>query len=131
MILQNLDLLSSDPAAFVRLILTVIFGLVIAITVHEFSHAYVAFRLGDDTAQKKGRLSFNPFAHLDPMGTLLIFIAGFGWGKPVPVNTNLLRQPVRRSMAAVSVAGVFANLLTATVIALPFRSNLISYYGEH
>ncbi len=121
MILQNLDLLSSDPAGFVRLILTVIFGLVIAITVHEFSHAYIAFRLGDDTAHNQGRLSLNPFVHLDPMGTLLIFIAGFGWGKPVPVNTSLLRQPVRRSMAAVSVAGILANLLIATVIALPFR----------
>ncbi len=121
MIFQNLDLLSSDPVGFVRLVLTVLFGLIIAITVHEFSHAYIAFRLGDDTARNQGRISFNPLVHLDPMGTLLLFVAGFGWGKPVPVNTNLLRRPVRRNMAAVTVAGVMANLLIAAVIAFPFR----------
>ncbi len=125
MILQNLDLLSSNPAEFVRLLFMVVFGLTIAITVHEFSHAYVAYRLGDDTARRNGRVSLNPLAHLDPMGTLLLFIAGFGWGKPVPVNTSYLRPPVRWSMAAVSVAGVCANLLVATLTALPIRLGLL------
>jgi Zn-dependent protease len=125
MILQNLDLLSSDPAEFVRLIFIVVVGLVIAITVHEFSHAYVAYRLGDDTARSKGRVSLNPLVHLDPMGTLLLFIAGFGWGKPVPVNSNYLHSPVRWSMAAVSVSGVCANILTAMLIALPVRLGLM------
>ena len=124
MILQNLDLLTSNPAEFVRLLFIVVVGLIIAITVHEFSHAYVAYRLGDDTARRKGRVSFNPLVHLDPMGTLLLFIAGFGWGKPVPVNTSYLRPPIRWSMAAVSVSGVFANLLIATLVALPVRLGL-------
>lgn len=121
MILLNLDLLTSNPVEFVRLLVMIAFGLIIAITVHEFSHAYVAFRLGDDTAHNQGRTSFNPFVHLDPIGTLFIFLAGFGWGKPVPVNASLLRRPVRRSMAAVSIAGILANLLIAAVIGLPFR----------
>ncbi len=125
MILQNLDLLTSNPVAFARLLIMVVFGITVAITVHEFSHAYVAYRLGDDTARRNGRVSLNPLAHLDPMGTLLLFIAGFGWGKPVPVNASRLRPPVRLSMSAVSFAGVFANLLTATLIALLVRLGLL------
>ena len=124
MILQNLDLLTSNPILFVQLLFIAVLSLIIAITVHEFSHAYVAYRLGDDTAYRKGRVSLNPLVHLDPIGTLLLFIAGFGWGKPVPVNTSYLRPPVRWSMAAVSVSGVFANLLTATLVALPVRLGL-------
>ncbi len=127
MILQNLNLLSSDPAEFVRLLIVIVISLTIAITVHEFSHAYVAFRRGDDTARRLGRMSLNPIVHLDPMGTLLLLLAGFGWGKPVPINSSYLRPPVRLSMAAVSVAGVFSNLLLVLIIALPFRLSLISY----
>jgi Zn-dependent protease len=125
LILQNLDLLSSNPAEFILLLFIMVFGLIIAITVHEFSHAYAAYRLGDDTARKNGRVSLNPLVHLDPMGTLLLFIVGFGWGKPVPVNKSYLRPPVRWSMVAVSVAGVCANLLTATLLALPVRLGLL------
>jgi Zn-dependent protease len=124
MILQNLDLLTSDPVVFIQLLFITAVSLIIAITLHEFSHAYVAYRLGDDTARKKGRVSLNPLVHLDPIGTLLLFIAGFGWGKPVPVNTSFLRPPVRWSMAAVSVSGVFINFLTAMLVALPVRLGL-------
>jgi Zn-dependent protease len=127
MILQNLDLLSSNPAEFVRLLIVFVIGLAIAITVHEFSHAYVASRRGDDTARSLGRISLNPIVHLDRMGTLMLILAGFGWGKPVPVNSNHLRAPVQLSMAAVSVAGVLSNLLLALLFALPFRLSLISY----
>lgn len=126
MILQNLDLLTSNPVEFFRILFFVVIGLIIAITVHEFSHAYIAHRLGDDTARRNGRVSLNPLVHLDPMGTLLLFIAGFGWGKPVPVNSSYLHQPVRWTMAAVSVAGVFTNLLTATLMALPVRLGLLN-----
>lgn len=130
MILQNLDLLASNPVEFVRLLIVIVFSLTIAITVHEFSHAYVASWRGDDTARKLGRISLNPIVHLDPMGTLLLLFAGFGWGKPVPVNSSALRPPVRLSMAAVSVAGVFSNLLLALIIALPFRLSLINYNND-
>ena len=61
-------------------------GVLIAITFHEFAHGYAAYKLGDDTAKRQGRLSLNPFAHLDPIGTLMLLVAGFGWGKPVEVD---------------------------------------------
>ena len=85
--------------------------LLLAITCHECAHAAVARLCGDPTAQERGRLTLNPLAHLDPMGTLLIFLVGFGWGKPVPVNLARLRHP--RADALVSAAGPLTNLLLA------------------
>jgi len=105
-----------DPKDFLMVMMAVLIGLSIAITVHEFSHALAAYKLGDSTAQRLGRLSLNPVSHLDPLGTLLLLVVGFGWGKPVPVNGLYLRQPVKWSMAAVSFAGPLANLVTAGVI---------------
>ncbi len=101
----------------------------IAIDVHEFSHAFVASAEGDLTAKQLGRLSLNPLRHLDPMGTLLLFVMlvsgfGIGWGKPVPVNPNNLRNG-RRSMALVSAAGVGANLITASLFGLLVRGQVI------
>ncbi len=127
MIFQNLQLLTSAPVEFIRLLLVIFFGLIIGITVHEFSHAFIAYRLGDDTAQRLGRTSFNPLVHLDLLGTLMLFLVGFGWGKPVPVNASNLRAPVRLSMAAVSVSGILANMLTAAVIALLVRFGPVGY----
>ena len=71
----------------VNLILTAP-GVLIAITFHEFAHGYVAYKLGDDTAKSQGRLSLNPLAHLDPIGTVLLLVAGFGWGKPVQIDSR-------------------------------------------
>ena len=92
----------------------------LAITVHEAAHGYAARSLGDDTAARAGRLSLNPFRHIDPIGTLLVpglllWLGGFlfGWAKPVPVNFGRLRSP-RRDMALVAGAGPGANLLMAT-----------------
>ena len=79
---------AQDPIAFVGFVVAIVLG----ITVHEFMHAYTATRLGDDTARLLGRLSLNPMAHLDPFGTLLIVLAGFGYGKPVPFNESRLRS---------------------------------------
>jgi Zn-dependent protease len=84
--------------------------LMIAFTVHEFAHAYAAYRFGDDTAKKQGRLTLSPLSHLDPFGTILIFIAGFGWAKPVPVNRFKLSRP-KLGGIIVSLAGPFSNLL--------------------
>src|SRR5213595_168553 len=84
--------------------------LMIAFTFHEFSHAYVAYRFGDMTAKKQGRLTLNPIKHLDPIGTLLIFIAGFGWARPVPVNRYNFRKP-RLAGVLVSIAGPLSNLI--------------------
>lgn len=88
--------------------------LIIAFTVHEFAHAYVAYRFGDPTARNQGRLTLSPLAHLDPIGTILIFIAGFGWAKPVPVNRFYFKNP-RLAGILVSVAGPLSNLLIAFI----------------
>ena len=99
-------------------------ALLVGLTIHEFCHAAVASFLGDTTSQRLGRVSLNPLKHLDPMGTVLIFLVGFGWGKPVPVNALALRSG-RHGMAAVAAAGPISNLFTATTAAIPFRLDLL------
>jgi Zn-dependent protease len=106
---------AQDPIGFIAFVIAIILG----ITVHEFMHAYTATRLGDDTARLLGRLSLNPMAHLDPFGTLLIVLAGFGYGKPVPFNESRLRSAL--GVSAVALAGPFANLVLAFVCAIPLR----------
>ena len=95
-------------------------ALAFCISVHESAHAWVAYKLGDPTAKMEGRVSLNPLRHLDVLGTLMIFIAHFGWGKPVPYNPNYLKHP-RRDAALISVAGPLSNLVSAFVIALLFK----------
>ncbi len=108
----------------------------IAISAHESSHAYVAYRCGDSTAKRKGRISMNPVDHVDPFGTILLpallILTGapflFGWAKPVPVNQNRLRNP-RRDRAYVSAAGPAANLalaLVSIVVTIIFYPVLVS-----
>ena len=92
---------------------------------HEWAHAWTAFQLGDDTAARRGRLTINPLAHLDPIGTISLLLVGFGWGKPVPVNPYRLRGNMRGSYALVSVAGPLSNLLLAMLAAIPFRLGLL------
>jgi len=101
-------------------------AVLLGITVHEFSHALSADWLGDPTARDMGRLTLNPIAHLDPVGGLMILISsiagfGFGWGKPVPVNPMRLRFGPRVGMALTAVAGPFANIVLATLVAAPLR----------
>ncbi|MFT4416987.1 site-2 protease family protein [Fredinandcohnia humi] len=97
-----------------HLIPYVVITLLVAFTVHEFAHAYVAYRFGDYTAKNQGRLTLNPIAHLDPFGTLLIFLAGFGWARPVPVNRFHFKNP-RVAGILVSIAGPLSNLLVAAI----------------
>lgn len=116
------------PALPVSLLIGIL-AFLVAIDVHEFSHAFVANTQGDVTAKQLGRLSLNPIRHLDPMGTLLLLIMivsgfGIGWGKPVPVNPVNLRNG-RLSMALVSAAGVTANLITAVACGLVIRMRLL------
>lgn len=96
-----------------------IVGLLIAITVHEFAHAWAANRLGDPTAKKMGRLTLNPFKHLDPLGTLFLFVAGFGWGRPVPYNPSNLKSD--GDEIKVALAGVIANFFLALILGIPLR----------
>ena len=84
----------------------------ICIPVHECSHGYAAWKLGDPTARRMGRLSLNPFKHFDPVGVILLIVAGFGWAKPVPVDTRYFRHP-RRDMALTSLAGPVSNFALA------------------
>ncbi|MBB6445531.1 Zn-dependent protease [Bacillus benzoevorans] len=88
--------------------------LIIAFSVHEFAHAFTAWKFGDQTAKNQGRLTLNPARHLDPIGTILIFIAGFGWARPVPVNRFFFKKP-RLAGVTVSFAGPFSNLVLASL----------------
>jgi Zn-dependent protease len=103
-----LRLLTSDPIAFVILTIPLLYSVVI----HEVAHGWVAYRMGDPTAKWMGRLSLNPLKHLDPIGTLMLFLAGFGWAKPVPVNINNIPNR-RKGLILVSSAGILANILMA------------------
>ena len=95
-------------------------ALVVGITFHEFSHAVVADQLGDHRPRALGRVSLNPIRHLDPLGALFFVLAGFGWGKPVPVNAYALR-PGRTGLTFVALAGPIANFAVAAAVAVIFR----------
>jgi Zn-dependent protease len=93
-------------------------GFLLAITVHEFTHGYVAYKLGDPTAKLAGRLTFNPISHLDPFGTVVLLLTQFiGWAKPVPVDPRYLRNP-KNDMIWISLGGPAANLLTAMALSM-------------
>ena len=101
--------------------------LIIAFTIHELAHAVTADYLGDPTPRRMGRITLNPLKHLDPIGTLLLIIAGFGWAKPVMVNPMNMRGNPRTSMAIVAAAGPLSNIIMATLAALFFRLGLVSF----
>jgi Zn-dependent protease len=100
--------------------------LLVAFTVHEFAHAWTANYFGDTTPEANGRLTLNPLAHLDPIGSLLLLVAGFGWAKPVPINPYTLRRRAPSAVMWVSLAGPLSNLLMAIVAAIPFRLGIFS-----
>lgn len=104
-------------------------ALLIAITIHEFAHAWMATRLGDPTARLRGRLSLNPLVHLDALGTLMLLFAGIGWGKPVPVNPYNLRNGPKAGLALTSAAGPLSNLLLAALFSIPLRLGAIPIRG--
>lgn len=103
-----------------------ILTLIIAFTIHEFSHAWVADRLGDSTPRQYGRLTLNPLRHLDFMGSLLLIIAGFGWAKPTPINPAALQKRSPAGLMWVSLAGPLSNFIMALIAALPLRLGWIS-----
>ena len=118
-----------DPATLIARLIVLAF----AFAVHEFAHAWVATQFGDDTPRINGRLTLNPLAHLDPMGSLLLLVAGFGWAKPVPVNPYTLQRRSPAALMWVSLAGPFSNFLLAILAAIPFRLGLVSLaavYGQ-
>jgi Zn-dependent protease len=111
-----------DPATIIARVIV----LLIAFTVHELAHAITANYLGDLTPRRQGRLTLNPIRHLDPFGTIMLLISGFGWAKPVMVNPGNMRGNPRTSMAIVAAAGPISNLLMAGFASIPFRLGMLS-----
>ena len=105
-----------DPQIIVLLIPALVFSL----SFHEFAHAWMAYRLGDSTAARMGRLTLNPMSHLDPIGSLALLLMGFGWAKPVPVDPRYLENP-RQDMVKVAAAGPISNIILAIIAALVLR----------
>lgn len=106
-------------------VISLLFVLVVAFTVHEFAHAWTADYFGDDTPRLQGRLTLNPLKHLDLLGTLMLFVAGFGWAKPVMVNPYALMQRSPAAPMLVALAGPVSNFAMAILAALPVRLGLV------
>ena len=119
-----LNLLTKDPLAFASIVIPLLYSVVI----HEVAHGWVANRMGDPTAKWMGRLTLNPIKHLDLFGTLMLFVVGFGWAKPVPVNFNNIRDR-RKGLIFVSSAGIVSNILIAFIALLFFRFFSLSSSG--
>ncbi len=102
--------------------------ILLALTLHEFAHGYVAYRLGDPTAKSLGRLTLNPLSHLDPIGTIAFFLINIGWAKPVPVNGMYFRNP-KKDMLWVALAGPVTNLCLAVGSAILAKTLYLLYSG--
>lgn len=112
--------LFNNPIAFILTALS----LVVAITIHEFAHAWASDKLGDPTPRSDERLTLNPLAHLDPIGTVMLIVIGFGWGKPVMINPNYYKSPMRDT-ALVAFAGPASNLILALLAVLIFSMLIV------
>ena len=122
-IILVLWLISAGTAGILDLVLTMP-AVLIALTFHEFAHAYIAYKLGDDTPKYQGRINLNPLSHIDPVGFVFLIVAGFGWGKPVQIDPRNFngKYSISKAEAIVSAAGPITNLLLAFVF-------LIIYYA--
>jgi Zn-dependent protease len=116
-------MLNLAPSLLISRVLT----LIIALTIHEFAHAFVADRFGDDTPRANGRLSLNPLKHLDVFGSLMLILVGFGWAKPVPVNPYALKRRSDSALMWVSLAGPASNLLLAIAAGVILRLRLVPW----
>ena len=108
---------SSNPKDSIAILLLTLPVILIALVFHEVAHGYVAYKCGDRTAYNLGRLTLNPRKHLDPIGTLCMLLVGFGWAKPVPINTRNFNNP-KRGMALTAIAGPAANLILGVISAI-------------
>jgi len=105
-----IQLLLHNPILFVAIAVPLLYSII----AHEVAHGWVAYLFGDDTAMRYGRITLNPLSHLDPIGTIMLFLVGFGWAKPVPVNYNILKHS-RFAFVAVALAGCVTNILLAII----------------
>jgi Zn-dependent protease len=127
-----LDDLSENPEVFFVYLAAFMVAILTGLAFHEFSHAWTANELGDDTAARQGRLTLNPLAHLDPIGSALLLLFGFGWAKPTPVNPWRLKNGPQRGGAIVAFAGPASNFFFAALAAIPIRTGLVeSRFGTN
>lgn len=126
MIFVYLDLLQENALAAFVFFGAFATALLVGISFHEFSHAFAADVQGDRLPRRLGRLTLNPVAHLDPAGTILLLLVGFGWGKPVPVNPSATRNP-KAALATTAAAGPLANFVVAAVAGLPLKMGLVPW----
>ena len=126
------SILQGGGISFLEIVMYILATLVVIAVIlpfHELAHGFIAYKLGDDTAKRQGRLTFNPIAHINPMGALCLLLVGFGWAEPVPVNIYKLKNP-KRDMALVALAGPVANIIAGLVGAI--LSILFSVlFGSH
>ena len=127
MIFRHLDLINEDLGLFLVLTAASVFALIVGIAFHEACHAFTAQSLGDTLPARQGRTTFNPLAHLDPMGTLLMLSVGFGWGKPVQFNPFGLRMNPTTASFFVALAGPMSNFVSAGLLAIPIQLGLVPY----
>lgn len=122
-ILSNVVSLLTDTSALLSLLVTLP-AVLVAITFHEFAHGFAADRLGDDTPRRQGRLNLNPLSHLDPVGTIMLIFAGFGWGKPVEINSRNFNRNIKMNVgeAIVAAAGPIMNIVLAFVFAVIYMA---------
>ena len=129
MLLELFGKYQSGSVQFTDLLIGALLTMIVvmfSLSFHEFAHGYVAYRLGDPTADRMGRLTLNPIAHLDPVGTICMLLFGFGWAKPVPVSTRFFRKP-KRDMALTAFAGPVSNILLAFICLLIYRLLILAF----
>ncbi len=120
--MTRISQLFQNPLQFLYVLPAIIIGL----TLHEWAHAYAAYRLGDPTARNLGRMTLNPLAHIDPIGFLMLLLIGFGWAKPVPVNPRNFKN-YKRDDIIVSLAGIFTNLVVAFLFSFVYVAGILKW----
>jgi Zn-dependent protease len=127
LIFLHSDLIGEDNVLFLILVASTLFALLIGVGFHEACHAFMANALGDRTPSSQGRTTLNPLAHLDPVGTVMMLVIGFGWGKPVQFNPYGLRTSPKTATLLVAAAGPLSNFLAAFLLALPIQFDAVPY----
>ncbi len=126
-LLRYLSVLGDAPSAFLILIGAFAVSMTVGLAFHEFCHGFVANSLGDGTPRQYGRLTLNPKAHLDPLGSLMILFVGFGWARPMPVNPYNTRNP-QKSMVMIAAAGPISNLAVAGLAGIPIKLGIVPFF---
>ncbi len=126
MIFVYLDLLDVDAFAAIVFAGATVTALILGISFHEFSHAFTADKLGDGLPRRMGRVTLNPLRHLDPAGTILMILIGFGWGKPVPINPGATANP-KGALAMTAGAGPLSNIAVAAIAGFPIRTEMVPW----